>query len=561
MKKILLGITIVAIVLGVRVEAKAAVSIDGYTERTFPVANHEKIDRDTDANNYLISEKVTYHYEQLQESLDVLNKAREEAVEYGFLKEYKPFKLDKELTEKAMMEAADTAVFYSHNSPSVGGIHGNVCLSGGGSGPFLVGQWCAERDNLIENNGGETGHYMWVLSVAEYVGLGIVETEDHQWIGSMVLGSSTTGEDIPSEAITETYSCNISNNLLFGLATQYEVTHTMNYLSDEVHDNFTAYTKSPKQFQTRIFRDYYVTPGWEFRCGAKSDMENGNGHTFPISASNVNFDSLNTDILTIDENGVMQGKKAGTATVRVTLKQQEGVTFKDFTTSSVDYTITVLDGGLYEQKSTATPLAEESWVSSFLPADKILVYDGYFSKEDQSYVEKANVPGALRALDKHYVTENDIIRGIEYYYVWRQKTVEELNAERSKLETTMPNTNNTQNETKKTTNNETKKTETAKKTTTKMSTVKVPTKVDSVKATKKNKKVTVKFNKASNAKKYEIQITTSKKFKYVKSVKVTGLKKTIKVKASWAKKTMYVRVRAINGTVKGYWSSVKKIKK
>ena len=74
----------------------------------------------------------------------------------------------------------------------------------------------------------------------------------------------------------------------------------------------------------------------------------------------------------------------------------------------------------------------------------------------------------------------------------------------------------------------------------------------------KKKALLLKLKRISSAKKYKIQCALNKKF--TKSVKtVTTSKLSYKFKKLKAKKKYYVRVRGINGKVKGPWSSVKKV--
>ena len=74
----------------------------------------------------------------------------------------------------------------------------------------------------------------------------------------------------------------------------------------------------------------------------------------------------------------------------------------------------------------------------------------------------------------------------------------------------------------------------------------------------KTKSVKVTVKRLTNAKKYQIQIAKNKKFKKAKSYYTKKL--SYKIKKLKKKKTYYVRVRGINGTVKGTWSKTKKVK-
>ena len=82
-------------------------------------------------------------------------------------------------------------------------------------------------------------------------------------------------------------------------------------------------------------------------------------------------------------------------------------------------------------------------------------------------------------------------------------------------------------------------------------------KIKSIKRIKK-KSIRIKFQKAKNAKKYQIQYASNRKFK---KAKIKNTKKNYcTIKAS-RKKTYYIRVRGVNGTKKGTWSKIKKVKK
>lgn len=76
---------------------------------------------------------------------------------------------------------------------------------------------------------------------------------------------------------------------------------------------------------------------------------------------------------------------------------------------------------------------------------------------------------------------------------------------------------------------------------------------------KKGKKAYITWKTVNNAKNYELQIAGKKNMKKItKSVNIKGTKTTIKKLKK--NKTYYVRIRAINGDIKGKWSKVIKIK-
>ena len=80
-----------------------------------------------------------------------------------------------------------------------------------------------------------------------------------------------------------------------------------------------------------------------------------------------------------------------------------------------------------------------------------------------------------------------------------------------------------------------------------------------VKSTKgKKKSILLKYKKVKGASKYQIQLSTSKKFK--KPKRYTTKKLVYRIKKLKKKKVYYIRVRALNGKVKGKWSKVRKVK-
>lgn len=81
-------------------------------------------------------------------------------------------------------------------------------------------------------------------------------------------------------------------------------------------------------------------------------------------------------------------------------------------------------------------------------------------------------------------------------------------------------------------------------------------KIKTIKRTGKNI-IIIKLKKIKNAKKYQIQYATNKKFKKAKT-KVTK-KIKYKIKECKINRFYYIRVRGINGTVKGAWSKIRKV--
>ena len=486
MKKLFLSLTIVASVMLAGVEAKAET-----TERRMP--KESTIDQgyyelDASAGNYNVTLDATFEEDQVQITLDAINTER---VSCGLNK----LELDEDLNKVAQKRTEEGLILFGHARPNLDNLVYDEAL-GRSDGQKFIGDIIASEK---ETSG---GHYQTITDKdATKCGIAIL----HNSNGNYCIAVVTDVEKFIGDKDSFNYvGADINTSWFWGLALQNEIEAEINFPTDNVYNPFTAYTKSTKQFKPAIvgrasFANY---SSW--------GLDSYYNYVQNISPSNVTFESLNTDILTIDENGVMQGKKAGTATVRVTLKPQDGVTFKDFTMKSVDYSVEVLAGGIEYEEDTV-PLRGTVIVPKFVP------------EETTPAVQPTTT-------------------------VIEEQTIE------SKTETT---TEQATTQAKKT---ETKKTTTTTKTTTKTDNYK-PAAPLKVKASKKGKKVTVKYGSVYKATSYEIQISTSKKFKSAKSVVITGTSKTIKVKSSWTKKTMYVRVRAINGTKKGSWSSVKKIKK
>ncbi len=81
-----------------------------------------------------------------------------------------------------------------------------------------------------------------------------------------------------------------------------------------------------------------------------------------------------------------------------------------------------------------------------------------------------------------------------------------------------------------------------------------------IKSAKNSKKrsIVLKIKKLKNAKRYQIQYAKNRKFKNVKSKRIK--KATYTIKKLQIGRTYYVRVRGINGTKKGAWSKIKKVK-
>ena len=487
-KKLFLGLTLVASVMLAGVEAKAEIS----NNRPLPeVASSNSYKFDPSTTNYNVILDGNFDINAATETFNAIN-------EYRVAKLGKGSELDwnEDLAIAAQKRAEEANVYYSHHRTNYGETYFDETLYTG-YGNELLKSLKEQADYKIGDNGGHYAHLM--DETATECGIGAFKTTD----GNFRLAVLTNAEG----SLNNRFSVNsfkytgvdINISWFWGLALQNE------YISNDsdTTSNFKAYTKSTKQFMPAILSTDQVTDGSEWNL---SFQYSNISYQIPtaryISPSNVTFESLNTDILTIDENGVMQGKKAGTATVRVSLKPQDGVTFKDFTTSSVDYTITVLAGGIEYVSNTANP---------------------YDTSLNPIFVPDTTTASANPVIEEQTIqTKTDA--ATEQQPTKVEKTTEQ------KAEQVTP-------------------------------VVKTPTKVTGIKVTRNGRKLTIKYNKASNAKKYEIQISTSKKFKSVKSAKTTALKKNITVKASWKKKTLYVRVKAINGTKKGSWSTVKTIKR
>lgn len=507
MKKLFLGLTIVTSIMATGMQAKAAEYSFPSANRTMPGELNADIAWDDSAADYTVTEDITYCYSQIQATLNAIN-AERKTVGLDVIS------VDQTATDAAMQRAAEISVCYSHNRPSASLVSYNDYVEGCGNcdGVSYV-SWAIAAEKSTKG-----GHYNgFAGSYVKSVGIGIIKDSNGNYWTTIQSNDESASGSVSDTDKNEIFSCPISTNWFWGLALQDEYAALSTSAdrgilkadhSNAANADFVAFTKSTVTLPVGLANYYF-----RGKLGYEWMYQNayGFGRIVNINPSNVTFQSLNTDILTIDENGVMQGLKAGKATVRVTLKPQTGVTFKSFTTSSVDYTIEVLDGGIKcTEDNNPALLGSTSITKSFVSATE---WDGASSAD---------------------TTTTDTTDTIQ------QETVSTKDSPAEETTKTA--------ETKKTT--ETKKTDNYK-----------PAAPQKVKVSKKGKKVTVKYSSVYKASSYEIQVSKSKKFKSVKSVVAKKTNKTIKVKSSWAKKTMYVRVRAINGTKKSSWSAVKKIKK
>lgn len=74
----------------------------------------------------------------------------------------------------------------------------------------------------------------------------------------------------------------------------------------------------------------------------------------------------------------------------------------------------------------------------------------------------------------------------------------------------------------------------------------------------KKKTIVLTYKKVKGAKKYQIQVSRNKGFK--KSKNYTTKKLAYVLKKLKKKKVYYIRVRGLNGKVRGRWSKVRKVK-
>ncbi|MCR4717714.1 MAG: leucine-rich repeat protein [Lachnospiraceae bacterium] len=135
------------------------------------------------SGNVLIGVEGSFITDSLSAGIKRINEIREEAYNEGIVASYVPIKLSKELEAIAQLRAAEASLYRSHTRPngkscfsaSVNGFdsYGEI-LAWNSSGLVAgINQWYSEKTYLVNNTGGETGHYEQMINPAnKYIGLG-----------------------------------------------------------------------------------------------------------------------------------------------------------------------------------------------------------------------------------------------------------------------------------------------------------------------------------------------------------------------------------------------------
>ena len=513
MRKMFLGLSIVAGILcaGMNVEAS----------RVYPGDERYVDEWDSSAADYSVTEDVTYCYSQVQETLDAINEERK-------LVGVPEVNLSKTMTDEAFIRATQCTLVYGHSG--TGTIRDDALHCGEGVGPDTgLGYvaWCLANKT--------DAHYLDLINKDhKSIGIGVTKGANGKYMTAVELSlddSYVNDEkpELPAD-YSESFSTGINTNWFWGLGLQdeYENGALKEDNSNVISADFVAFTKSEKALQVGIYHtlEDHDRVAWSYAFSV-SDVQY-------ISPSCVTFESLTPDILTIDENGTMQGLKAGTAQVKVSLKPQEGVTFNDFTVSETVYEITVLDGGI------AYIDDGDGWGAFPRFLNSSDAYWGTTEETTEAATTEEPTTEQITTTEQATTAEQKV-----------EKTTEQPTTEKKVEKTTEQAATSEKKVEKKTTEQATVK----KTTVTKLS------KVKNLKVKRGKNKLQVNFKTVANAKLYQIQISLNKNMKgrQAYSVYASGIK--IAQRSDWKGKTVYVRVRAINGNVKGAWSAVKKVKK
>ncbi|MBR1741874.1 MAG: CAP domain-containing protein, partial [Lachnospiraceae bacterium] len=136
------------------------------------------------SGNVLIGVDGTFMTADLQAGINRINEIRREAYEEKIVSAYVPVKLSAELEGIAKIRAAEAALEIGHTRPN--GTRGMLTTYQGmrSYGEILawnfrgglvggINQWYEEKEDLINETGGETGHYTQMIDPKnEYIGLG-----------------------------------------------------------------------------------------------------------------------------------------------------------------------------------------------------------------------------------------------------------------------------------------------------------------------------------------------------------------------------------------------------
>ncbi|WP_124059106.1 CAP domain-containing protein [Vaginisenegalia massiliensis] len=145
-----------------------------------------------DAGNVLVAVEGEFYSPEVAAILTRLNEIRKEAFDLGLVDRYVPIKCSKELEKMAMTRSAESSSTLNHERWTNKDIFtvdagSNMDVNGENlawnnnldSSAFVeaIGQWYEEKENLISNNGGVTGHYTSIINPDyTHTGLGAFQT-------------------------------------------------------------------------------------------------------------------------------------------------------------------------------------------------------------------------------------------------------------------------------------------------------------------------------------------------------------------------------------------------
>lgn len=296
------------------------------------------------------------------------------------------------------------------------------------------------------------------------------------------------------------------------------------FLSKETE--YPVIVKENKIYYARFTNNF--VPLQNFIVPDLVQMEIGDIATFSVETSPKNatvkscvFESTNEEIVQVDDFGILQAKKAGTAKIKVS--SDDG--------KVVQYTTVVVgkDTPLPSPKASAEPILSTPYVTS-----------------SPSITEKPS-SGPTTSLEPALSLPNGTSTPTSTNKPMMTQTPSEKNNVKAKL----PNFDEKDN----VANSAGIKQEQNRKQPKKNNRNCTLPSVRIKRITRRKKGVFIKFAKVKRAKRYQIQWSTKKMFRKAKTITLKRRKYMIKCK----KEKLYLRIRAINGRNKGNWSKVKMI--
>ena len=145
------------------------------------------------SGNVFVGVKGSYENVSTATILKRINAIRQEAYKEGIVSQYIPIKWSADLEWMAQVRAAEARIQWGHNRPNgdfcFGISHGGVstsgeCLAWNWSGLMMgIDQWYDEKDDLVNNTGGVTGHYEALIDPSySYIGIGSFTNDGRTFI-------------------------------------------------------------------------------------------------------------------------------------------------------------------------------------------------------------------------------------------------------------------------------------------------------------------------------------------------------------------------------------------